>query len=264
MRDHFVDSIKDDFRIIENIFTYSKGATGGGLHGWVTKFDFIISILEKNPGEYVLYSDIDIVFLKPCKDSLLELLKDNDIVFQREYEESGVNVGFIAMKSNEACLHFWKKAKEALLATGEWEQLLINKILNMPETDIRWSRLPSNYLNSTILQDNSLSESEIETKIWKRLIKPKIHRVPNIYKKDRKTIFTFADFRPLLNNSVYIYHANFAGYYDNSIELKLKNLSAVTSFSRKIGSKKVLSSRFLRYLLSLHYRACSFLNKLSL
>ena len=65
----------------------------------------IIDAIRQNLNDIII-SDIDIIFYKPVILIILENMINNDICFQKEKENLGINIGFISIYCNEKTLQF--------------------------------------------------------------------------------------------------------------------------------------------------------------
>lgn len=109
------------------------------------KMDLVIESIRANAGHLILWSDVDIVFMRDPRDELVRLAasSNSDLYFQREAHDSpDVNAGFILIRCNEATVVFFEKVKFGMLASpSENEQSVINKIL-AGTSEFRWEKLP--------------------------------------------------------------------------------------------------------------------------
>lgn len=103
--DFFIPSIKEadnfELHITKGCQISSDGKYGGKGFAETTmnKILSIVAILNGTPdGEYVLYSDCDVVFLKPV-NAYLEKYKDFDIVFQDGFPQ--LNTGFMLIRNSQ-------------------------------------------------------------------------------------------------------------------------------------------------------------------
>ncbi len=124
-----------------------------GEHGYVDclrrKIQLVVDSLVAAPGEIVVWSDVDILFLDPAAPQDLSGRMEEagcDVLFQRDVKRHRVaNGGFYVCRSNARSLAFFR----AVLATLQdhpdmHDQLAINGLLN-GGSDLRWDFLPSSY-----------------------------------------------------------------------------------------------------------------------
>ena len=97
-------------------------------------------IPSESKSEFFILSDIDIQFFGKCGEVVAAAIEGKDIVFQSEHggKSPRVNTGFIAMKSNEKVLNFWRQVRRVLLKDVESngsaeEQQVVNQLL--PKTN---------------------------------------------------------------------------------------------------------------------------------
>ena len=93
-----------------------------GQHGKY-KINFIINAIKENVGESILFSDVDIKFFNPFRQTLLKVLEEYDVAFQSQYSPLGhrrpggpplpLNAGFIATRCNQKTLDFFEKVLQA-------------------------------------------------------------------------------------------------------------------------------------------------------
>merc|ERR1719469_538984 len=112
LRDHMVASCKDEFELmedfIEDLGVMAKRA-GGGVPTYLYKAQKIKDALESvEEGEFVLFTDVDIQFIRPCEEIIQQAAEGLDLVLQREFDDIGVNIGFCALRNTAASRAFWK------------------------------------------------------------------------------------------------------------------------------------------------------------
>lgn len=103
LRDFLLPSITEDFKLIEGngVQKSQDGSyfSKGFSESTKDKIVFLYNVLlESEENEVMLFSDVDIIFLKPIKDYLNGYL-DYDMVFQKGY--GGLNTGFFLLKNKE-------------------------------------------------------------------------------------------------------------------------------------------------------------------
>ena len=77
-----------------------------------------------------MFSDIDIVIIKPTIKGLLEPYSEYDMVFMSEDINSNqANIGFCYIKASAKTLLFWKKVKEQTMIKFAHDQQITNDLL---------------------------------------------------------------------------------------------------------------------------------------
>jgi len=109
------------------------------------KIDLVLESLAANEGEIIVWSDIDILFLKPAVAELQKSinLSAKDILFQREGPSaSDINSGFFVCRAGRSVIDLFEKAREEMrLHPGLNEQYAINRILPGFKA-LNWGYLP--------------------------------------------------------------------------------------------------------------------------
>jgi len=155
LEDYFKPSLPADFELI----AHPIQAAGPGdflspefLECIRKKIDLVIRSLEENPGEIILWSDIDILFLRTSATALRTEFEESGkkILFQRESPSSReVNTGFILCRASEETLRFFETIRSRLLASPERnEQGIANDLLS-EGYPILWGHLPNDYYART-------------------------------------------------------------------------------------------------------------------
>lgn len=152
MKQNFEDSFKDDFdRQVYKLDKNTNNKAGGGGNVWDFKTNMIVNAIQENDGEIILVSDIDIIFYQPVVDKIQELMKQKDILFQSEWLDRFVNIGFIAIRCCQKTLRFWEIVRNQIFLYKSWDQRVVNELLydftfNMENRfEMRWGRLPISF-----------------------------------------------------------------------------------------------------------------------
>ena len=151
LKDIFMNSIQDDWEI--NLVFWGKTGEDGN---WGTesfgklmrkKIQFIIDTVEKNQGDIIIFSDIDIQFFGKCTKLIETAIENNDILFQSEnWPEKRINAGFIVTRCNDRTLSFFKSVSNIKLESLKFfEQSAMSKILKDGIVDLKWDILPSQF-----------------------------------------------------------------------------------------------------------------------
>lgn len=171
MKDMFVHNLKDQFELIDikvdsPVFepnTENNLKSGGGIEIWKSRVNNIIQIirtLEHN--EPFIFSDIDIIFYKPCIPIIVNLIKNYDVLFLRELYDGihppqggNINFGFNIIKANEKTYKFFCDVLDEVVKTNGWEQKIINQFLyNKNNYNLKWNLLPPTFLSKSVGLNN--------------------------------------------------------------------------------------------------------------
>ena len=154
MKNSFEESFKDDFnkqyKFIKNI-NLDKTKPGSGIDIWKYKTEMIIDAIKENmnTNETIIISDIDIIFYKPVIPTIKKHMINNDICFQKEREQKGVNIGFMAMNCNDVTLTFWTTVYDILCTSNKWDQQIVNELIYKTKYNIKWKRFNRKIWNWT-------------------------------------------------------------------------------------------------------------------
>src|SRR5262249_43587774 len=142
------------------------GSGNFGSRGFKTaqkmRLELIPRWIEANAGGVILVSDIDIQYLRPFVADMIEALGDADLAFQREAPAGGGNIGQMVIRSSQATCEFFEAVLAEHLATGEWEQGIVTRLLRSRRITHRL--LPSTFANTkTGLREGMHSFHAIQT-----------------------------------------------------------------------------------------------------
>ena len=112
---------------------------------WEFKTYNVIQKIKENMGDTIIISDIDIQFFQPVIPAVKEALESCDMAFQKEYESSGVNIGFFGLRCNETTLSFWEEIQDMVTHQKVWDQKAVNLLLYHHHYPVRWGRLSSQF-----------------------------------------------------------------------------------------------------------------------
>jgi hypothetical protein len=155
LEEHFKPSLPADFDLV----AYPIAASGPGdflspefLECIRKKIDLVIGSLKENSGEIILWSDIDIVFLRTSAEELRKEFQKAGklILFQRETPASlEVNTGFMLCLASDETIRFFETLRSRLLAASHRnEQGIANDLLSEGYS-IPWGHLPDDYYART-------------------------------------------------------------------------------------------------------------------
>jgi hypothetical protein len=147
---YFLPSLKDDFDVV--VYEYPQDCHAGAFRadGWEKTMLNKLALLQKAildnwNNQVFIYSDIDIIFLKPILEPSLHALGDNDFVVQQGWPRNGICAGFFVMRGNEKTLKLIQTAYRLLQEKNCIDdQVAIQTVLdNLTTDDIAWRFLPS-------------------------------------------------------------------------------------------------------------------------
>jgi len=111
------------------------------------KITLVIDSLIANPGELILWTDIDIIYFHLSPDNLKASLGEADLAFQREFTYGkDVNTGFFVCRSSPETIRFFETVRAQFEHhRGLNEQGVINILLKEPSCTLNWKQLPLEY-----------------------------------------------------------------------------------------------------------------------
>lgn len=114
----FLPSLQDDFELVfefcEQMCPSAKFMTKGWTDTTIRKVDLIIRAIQENWGSLFIFSDVDIQFFCPIKDTLLKLIQDKDIIIQKNTPDGVLCTGFFVCRGNEKTLRLWQDVKKVM------------------------------------------------------------------------------------------------------------------------------------------------------
>ena len=155
-------SIQDDFEIIIGRAPQECASGSFMKPGWrkttKKKVLHIIDTIENNLGRTMIFADADIQFFGPVEPCIRSMLKNNDIVIQRDNPQGRYCTGFFAHRCNKKMSTFWKQIYNYMCneQLRKSDQSAFNEI--MRTTQIKCAYLPT----SSFMGGGTLSG-----KIWK-------------------------------------------------------------------------------------------------
>lgn len=150
--DHFVPSLTPNLELINH--TINLQGQGDYLsEEWLEcinhKVHLILRSIQANPGEIIIWSDVDIIFFADPEPEIQKIFQDPRISIAMQHESKHnpyINGGFLVIRSNKESEAFYQKLLELLpkFFPEEHEQDVMNKMLHSPEYkfDIGWAHLP--------------------------------------------------------------------------------------------------------------------------
>lgn len=157
----FLSGIEDDVHLdCYNLEAEGVAGLGGGNKVWKFKTDLLIKSSDptsRHEEDIVVFTDIDISVYKSFKEEISKCLDNADILFQSEYglHEKNVNIGVIAFRRSAKITQFWKDVMEIVTNTGEWDQKVVNNLINdseyMNRMNIKCAQLPDKFWARTVV-----------------------------------------------------------------------------------------------------------------
>lgn len=168
------DNYKFDFRYITDEEWNKKKGNGefAFFGGNTIKTQLVIDKINEYWGKILIVTDADLLFLQKTRSEIMYNLIDNDMLFLRErrsnqelYERAieNINIGFVAMKCNQASLDFWEKVQKETIDTQGWDQEVANIILHEKRSSLKWQMLTENFLNGGAINAENIGNQKICT-----------------------------------------------------------------------------------------------------
>lgn len=157
----FLPSIQDNFEIIlefgEQTCTSARFMNEGWIDTTLHKVDLIIRAIEENWNEIFIFSDVDVQFFAPIENIIIDLMKDKDIIMQRNNPEGVLCTGFFACRGNEKTLRLWKDVKKMMQKNKIYsDQISFNRCIKKKSKknpyELTWDYLPSIFFGAGTLQ----------------------------------------------------------------------------------------------------------------
>ncbi|CAE8585296.1 unnamed protein product [Polarella glacialis] len=168
LRDNLVETLQEaaphDFDLQEDFIEdlgVMKNRAGGGVPTYLYKAQKIKDALDAVPeGEVFVFCDVDIQFFAPVRHIVEEAVKGVDLVLQREFEDIGVNIGFLAIRNTPATHRFWAHIHAEITRTQALDQRVVNNTLysGMAKTEfgLDWGRFPLEVWASSMAQSGRI------------------------------------------------------------------------------------------------------------
>lgn len=239
LKERFAASLLDDFDVVYQEADFTAALTaGGGMPTWEYKTTALLQQIRQEEGKIIIFSDIDIIFFKKVEGLVNNCIKDKDIVFQREYEASGVNIGFMAIRCNTASLKFWETVLSKIRQTKEWDQVVVNQLLYQEQYDIRWGRFPQEAWSFTQGFSSFQKMYKLEKKchiVIPKMVKKLMASMLSSYPITNPAYGgtrTRSSLDAIIDKRICLYHTNCFGHIKNAVEEKMQQMDVVESFMK--------------------------------
>ena len=133
MKTHFVRSMKDNFEhkpfFMENLKLDSRGFADN-IEFQKFKTQMIIDAIKENlkDNSIIVISDIDIQFFKPVIPLIEVIMGFYDLVFEKETEFKGLNIGFMSIRCNSITLLFWETVLYYIINHNLSDKVIVNDL----------------------------------------------------------------------------------------------------------------------------------------
>ena len=153
----FLKTLQDDYEIV--IVEHKQECPSAQFmhQGWksttIHKVELWIDAVRDNWGNIFVCSDVDIQFFQPTEPILLELIKDKDMVIQRDTPKGGLCSGFFACRANEKTLQLFQAMLEFMKhSKDKSDQNSMNYFLKSNNKfNIVWDYLPVEFFGGGTL-----------------------------------------------------------------------------------------------------------------
>lgn len=140
---YFLPSIRD--KVDLEIHRFETSGSGNYMEpDWsetvLFKCEVILRSIRDNPGDILVYSDVDIIFLAPFLEKIRHAIKYKDIICQQDDPYGNFCTGFFVMRANRLTLKLWEMVRDAVKVEGR-NQLAFNRIIRSMK-DVRGGFLP--------------------------------------------------------------------------------------------------------------------------
>lgn len=106
----------------------------------------IIDAIRENPGQIVVYSDVDVQFFGPTMERVRGAVVGRDIVCHLDAPNGQFCTGFFAVRANDATVRLWEDVKKSIPAERR-DQPAFNRLLR-ERKDIRSGYLPIEFFGT--------------------------------------------------------------------------------------------------------------------
>lgn len=129
----FMPTFKDKIELDIKLFDIKgEGIIGNKqfYHAMHHKVDTIIRGINENFGDIIIYSDIDIQFFQPIETIVANLIKDKDILIQRDSPFGVFCAGFIVLRCDANSLRLFNDVKDLMFQRKTHDdQQILNELL---------------------------------------------------------------------------------------------------------------------------------------
>ena len=132
-------------------------------HAWdssLIKVNAILDSLKNESGQYLLFTDIDIVIKPTIYRNIKQYIDDNQtMVFLEEGDH--LNIGFILMKVCPEVIDFWTSVKDNILHTPGLDQDYVNSLILLYKG--KWTKFHNQQFTCSSTWDGTTEFSILQT-----------------------------------------------------------------------------------------------------
>ena len=189
LKEFFLPTIHDEYELIlemaDQECVSARFMDDGWLKTMLKKVDLILRGIKENWGEPFLHSDVDVLFLRPTRLAIMDIMNGIDMAIQRNNLNGGLCAGFMAIQGNDRTLRLWQWIRDQMVCQAEntdgipindqallCQSLIVNaRFPWLPQAlktsmsrrgwnpcQIRWDYLPDRFFGYGL----------VKRKIWKR------------------------------------------------------------------------------------------------
>jgi hypothetical protein len=153
LKDGFEASFKDEYPLVPlkletRILTSNFGTSDFKRIIREKVYRIIHEVIVDNWGQYVIVSDIDIVFYGKINTIIDDFVDEKySIVFQKENRQKGINTGFVLMKCDKKVSEIWEAVLDTLDSSPEHEFIneqaaMVTMFRENPPEKVKWGLFP--------------------------------------------------------------------------------------------------------------------------
>lgn len=145
-KEWFLPSLRDDYEL-HVARQPQTGASDDHRYGTrafnratLAKVELIIQAIDDNRDDVFVFSDVDIQFFRPARESLEASIRGRDIAFQQNQLNGEINSGFFICRGNARTRRLWERVKDVMRGRPEWnDQDALNHVM--------FQQVPSGFRN---------------------------------------------------------------------------------------------------------------------
>lgn len=149
--DWFLATVPDEFDvIIDDCVQLSPSGefmSPGFTEMMLKKVELIERAIQENWGDVFVYADIDIQFFGPFADQVRGLMKNYDLLAQKNDPKNELCAGFMVIRGNHCMANFWRDVRMYMLEhdLSFDDQTGLNDLIKKRRPKKRWAFLPDSF-----------------------------------------------------------------------------------------------------------------------